>query len=231
MLKYKFTCWNHEHKEYQFEPHEAFTFISNVYADLSNRYRLIEQLATTDLVLGQAAYTAGIGATNIPLSILDIKRVVLNDAYGTPLEKYSISETAFSGHPTGLPTRFSIDLNNDNKILTIDTVPDQSYTAGSSYRLNIVYYLKIIPYSGAADGTFTGIDFSKSGFGGNFLTDTIWDDVIVLGTLANVLPDIVKIGRSGTASPYKLEFERKVQELLKSKPINSSSKVTYNLGV
>lgn len=212
---------------------EILMLLSKPYADLCNKYRLIEKRDNLDLIALQYEYNINsLGATAVNAiqgCPVDIKQVTLNDGVFTPLKRLSPEMMAgiyqscapvpISPRPTGLPAYWAIDLTNDNKILILNTTPNLSYAQNSAYRLIIHYWQKIFEFTGTAELSFADLDYTAAGYGGSFLNPTEWNSTIILGALSELLD-------------YKTaEYQSAIQRNLESKPVNSGGLPIYYLGI
>lgn len=166
--------------------------LSEVYADLANKYRLVKKTKTVRLVSGQSTYAKGSGTDNFPSDYLSIKSIKFGEGTTSErtLNKVSINEIPNGDLPSGKPTKYALWLNNGSETLYLDAEPDLSYTADNTYLLTVYYLAKIFTYSGTAENSFSDVDFTSATFGGSFLTPTEWDNVIIDGAIANLLGDV-----------------------------------------
>ena len=165
--------------------------LSEVYAELANKYRLVKKTKVVRLVAGQSAYTKGTGSGEIPTDYLSIDTVKF--AQGTTNETtldYVPYSMITRDLPSGKPTKYALWLNNGSETLYLNAEPDQTFTSTNGYSLTMYYLAKIFPYSGTAENTFSDLDFgTATTFCGSFLTPTEWYSVIVDGAVANILGD------------------------------------------
>lgn len=189
--KYRLACIASGIKEAKLDNNEILMYLTEKYAHLANKYKLIQKYSTdnstpqTNLTAGQTTYTTGTGATNIPTDLGDIYAITLNDTDKTPLDRLNI--TSLQGQSaTGTPTGYAID--KTNKILVLNAAPSESYASNSAMRLIIHYCARIEPYTGEATGSYTAVDFTASDFGGSFLTDDLWSDLFITYALGEFIP-------------------------------------------
>lgn len=190
LLRYKYACLSQGLKQVKLSDKEALMFLSEPYADICNQEKLITSLATVDLIASQYEYSTGTGASNIPANLLDVFKVTLNDSQFTKLEK--VSGFGDLNRISGQPTQYTILYTNNNRVLQIDSLPD-AYSTDTDNRLNVHYCKKIFTYSGSAENSFSDLDFTSSSYGGSFLNPTEWDNVIIEGTIANLIPQRYQI--------------------------------------
>jgi len=164
--------------------------LSEVYAELANKYRLVKKTKVLRLTEAQSAYTKGTGSGEIPTDYLSIDTVKF--AQGTTNEKtldyvpYSVIAGDLS---SGKPTKYALWLNNGSETLYLNSEPDQTFTSSNGYSLTMYYLAKIYAYSGTAENSFADLDFTSTSFGGSFLTPTEWDSAIINGAVANIIKD------------------------------------------
>jgi hypothetical protein len=213
---YHLACLTNNIKEAVLADKDALMFLSEAYSYLANRYRLVERSATIDLAVNTYEYSFPAGSSSVVNSLLDIRAISLNDAYSTVLEKTNTLDTAKLGRPAGKPAKWA---RSATDTIIIDTLPDKAYTTDSTYRLNIKFYQKIFTYSGIAENSFINLNLASATFGDSYLTDSSWDDTIIFGALSSIIPQL------------RPEYEFKIKQSLAMKPITSSSRVPYYLGI
>lgn len=221
---YNHICLSNDIREINLNEKEVFLNISKAYAELSFTERLIEKKGTVDLVLNQYEYTTGAGASNIPELLLDIVQVRFNDAGSNMviLDEVSYEDMPTVSRPGGLPTQWTLHGTNDARKLIINTLPDQSYTSSNGYRLTILYREKVMLYSGTAEDSFSSLDFSSATGGGNWLSPTEWDELIIMKAICRVLPINLRQG-------YLTEASLIEQRLRQTKTLIVESKMPYYL--
>lgn len=150
--KYRISAFAAEVKQIDLTDKELFMLLAEQYARIANKHKLIMKYSTdnttpqTNLTVGTNTYTSGTGATNIPNDIRDIYAVTLNDADKTGLDRLNISSLHSTNIGSGIPSGFAID--KTNKILVLNAVPQESYSANSAMRLIIHYTQLVEPYTG-----------------------------------------------------------------------------------
>lgn len=206
--------------EVNLDDKEILMLLSIPYADLCNNERLIEGYKLVRLTTDDYDIDMGAGTGQIPFDLLDIRTIKFAEGYSAEkeLEEWAINEIPSGERSSGTPTKYTLYYANGNKILYLDKKPDDTFTSTNGYFLAVYYWKKIFPYSGIAENTFSDVDFTATGFGGSFLNETIFDNVIILGALKEVIPEKTN------------EYITAYQEAVKKQPVSISSKLTYSLG-
>lgn len=222
--EYQIICLANKINELNLGEEEILLYLSKAYAELSFNERLIEKTTTVRLVANQYEYTTGAGTDNIPAALIDIQQVRFNDGgvNMTLLKEISYENMPTAERPTGIPTGWTLHGVNSNRKLILDTKPDQTYSSSNNYLLTLYYREKIFIYSGTAENSFTGLDFTSATYGGSFANPTEWDDAIVMRAIAKVLPVNLK-------TAHLAECEMFEEKLRRAKPLAVESALPYYL--
>lgn len=214
-VEYRIACLNGDKREINLNLTEILLLLSTVYADVCNKERLIKEETTISLAVDTFSYS-------LPAYILSPALIRLNDDTKTLLDEVGLDEMPTGERSAGLPSKWTVDLTNSSRVLLIDTLPENAYhvTNYPSYRLNVNYWRKIFPYSGAAENSFSDVNFgTASTYGGSFLNPTEWDNVIIYGALMKIIPSYAEL----YANSY--ESASRAKSLLNYRPFG------YKVGV
>lgn len=217
---YRINALRSDGKELKLDDNEILMLLSIPYATICNNEKLVEGYKLIRLTTGDFDIDMGSGSGQLPLDFLDVKVIKFAEGYSTEtnLEKWSISEIPSGERESGTPSKYAVFYANGNKVLYLDKKPADTFTSTNGYSLTLYYYKKIFTFSGIAENTFSDLDYNATGFGGSFLCESIFDDVIILGALREFFPD--------KTDEYLLTLEN----ALKKQPVSISSKLTYSLG-
>lgn len=223
--EYHTFCLINKVNEVLLDEKEIFYFISKAYSELSFTNRIIEKSTTVRLIQGQYEYTTGTGTSNIPEALYDVISVKIFEgtANEVKLEKIEIDQMPEGYRESGVPSKWSLFEQNTGKILVINTSPDQSYSSSNNYILKIYYYQQVWLYFGSAENTYTGLDFTSATYGGSFLNNPVWDNLIIQKALISVIPANFK-------TQHLLMIDKMQKDLENKIPIKSGSDLRPQYG-
>ena len=233
--------------------------LSVVQQQLADTHRLSQKTQTLDLIDSQYKYVVGTNSNNISADILDIDCIIPSppittetetttdggDGYGygygldygggsgvtvtttslttgsvvsvcqypTFLRKASLGDIGNMERISGLPTRYAFYDDDSNSALWINSLP-AGFDADTTMQLFIIYNQRMYLFD-----EWTDYDPTDSDYGGSFKLPRQFHSLIVEGALANIFPEKM--------NTYLL----KSQQMIRSKPISVSGKLTYKLGI
>jgi hypothetical protein len=184
---------------------DALINISIALAEINNNHYIAEK--TTSLVLSKTTdkYTMGTDPTlgQIPYDLMSIIRFDL-DNIGS-VNPVSIFKLRGYTKCAGSPRFYSIYLSNDSKVLELDCLPQDNYTA------TILYNPKCDIYYGAGgvntNTMWSAFDKTSAGYGGSLPIENRYVNAVVERALCELFPE-------------RLQFASAIlQESLTNKPI------------
>jgi hypothetical protein len=194
-MNYELQCLQNKQAQLNLSNKKVLMLLSEVYAEVANRERLVNENLTINLTANTFSYA-------LPSYVLTPNYIRINNAAETLLDETG-NDSLIDGERTGgLPTLWTIQLTNGNRVLLINTKPSNSYhvTNYPEQRLNVNYTRKIFVYSGIAENSFIDLDFEAPNYisasyplATGFLTPTDWDNVIIYGALMKLIPSVSEL--------------------------------------
>jgi len=198
---------------------EILAEMSVVQADLQNKHMLTQAEADVEITSASSVYTAGNGAGNIPIDILQIIKVWLDDNLQSVVSPISISYQKDYMKPTQQPYAYTLTMQNGSMEMELDSTPDKNYT------LTMLYIPQYVVYGGSG-GINTGtewsdVDYDAVDYGGSLKLPLLWHSIVIDGALANSLNDPQRM----------IMFENRVKQALQSRPVEWSGQIPYDNSV
>lgn len=202
---------------------EIMAELSLTQMEWGNKFKLNEVAGTLDLVADQSLYTVGSNAYNIPSDLHDFKYIELNrtsDPYN--LTRVSKDQMNAIYKCDGLPTKWTLYGTDDNRVLELDAIPENSYdvTNYPESRLNYLYQRKL-EYFGGKTGTFSDYDETKADFGGSWKIEEVYHGFMIEYSAAKYVGD----------TNMMIYWEAKAKAQYDNRPTYVNTGLKYNMGI
>ncbi len=193
LFETKYNRLSHGKDTYKMSTQDILAELSLAQTELNDLYHLSNKSITVTLIAGTSTYAtattdSGRMANQLPMDILKIQSIKLNDNSKTILTEKGESAFGNTTKATGKPYYYTLYKDDTSMILELDTYPD------SNYIITILYTAKLFPYSGSTgvntNPTWSDLNFSSTGYGGSLKLPEIWHRLVIDGALANIFPEL-----------------------------------------
>jgi hypothetical protein len=171
---------------------EILTLISAVQKEIGNDHKLIRKNLDVVLASDTNKLTVGNRAGNIPADILDIKKAVyvVSTDLIYPLVKCDERKIQeMRSYSKEVPEYYCWINENEDKELWFDTTLNAGYTVRLTYYQKLFLFNETLSNS-MTNTTWSDYDITKDGYGGYLKIPNDFDELVIEGALAKIIPSL-----------------------------------------